>query len=76
MDPGLRRIVVSRLEADGALEERWGPLVLAALEGRERLEAQLKGGSASVRRGASLAARFASTWPGRRMPGIVVDTAG
>ena len=49
MDPGLRRIVVSRLEADGALEERWGALVLAALEGREGLEAQLKGGSASPR---------------------------
>ena len=47
MDPGLRRIVVARLEADGSLGDGWGDFVLAALDGRDGLEAQLAGSSAS-----------------------------
>ena len=43
MDPGLRQIVMARLEADGSSGEGWGALVLGALEGREGLEAQLEG---------------------------------
>jgi hypothetical protein len=49
MDPGLRRVVVARLEADGSLGDGWGDLVLGALEGRDGLEAQLAGSSASPR---------------------------
>ena len=47
MDAVLRRIVSSRLEADGSLGDGWGDLVLAALAGRDGLEAQLAGQSAS-----------------------------
>src|SRR5256712_9524623 len=49
MDPGLRRIVVARLETDGSLGDGWGDLVLGALEGHDGLEAQLAGSSASPR---------------------------
>src|SRR5713101_1659577 len=49
MDPGLRRIVLARLEADGSLGDGWGDLVLGALEGHDGLEAQLAGSSASPR---------------------------
>src|SRR5258708_8309135 len=49
MDPGLRRIVLARLEADGSLGDGWGDLVLAALEGPAGLEARLAGSSASSR---------------------------
>jgi recombinational DNA repair ATPase RecF len=48
MDSGLRRIVTARIEADGAVGD-WGPLVLAALGGRDDLEAQLAGRSAAPR---------------------------
>lgn len=48
MDSGLRRIVTARIEAEGAAQE-WGPLVLAALGGRDGLEAQLAGRSAAPR---------------------------
>jgi hypothetical protein len=47
MDPSLRRIVLARLEADGSLSDGWGDLVLGALGGRDGLEAQLAGSSAS-----------------------------
>jgi len=47
MDPGLRRIVVARLEADGSLGHGWGDLILGALEGRDGLETQLAGSSAA-----------------------------
>ena len=47
MDPGLRRIVSARLEADGAVGDVWGDLVLEALGGRDGLEARLAGSSAS-----------------------------
>jgi recombinational DNA repair ATPase RecF len=49
VDPGLRRIVLARLEADGSLGDGWGDLVLGALEGRDGLEARLTGSSASSR---------------------------
>jgi recombinational DNA repair ATPase RecF len=49
MDPGLRRIVLARLEADGSLGDGWGALVLGALEGRDSLEAQLQRSSVSPR---------------------------
>jgi recombinational DNA repair ATPase RecF len=49
MDPGLRQIVLARLEADGSLRDGWGAFVLGALEGREGLEAHLDGSEASSR---------------------------
>lgn len=48
MDAALRRIVLSRLEADGSIGAPWGALVLAAFGGRDSLEAHLAGGSASA----------------------------
>jgi recombinational DNA repair ATPase RecF len=48
MDSALRRIVTARIEADGAAGA-WGPLVLAALGGRDHLEAQLAGRAAAPR---------------------------
>src|SRR6266571_8488839 len=56
MDPGVRRIVSARLEADGSLGDGWGDLVLEALGGREVLEARLAGSSASPRPVATQAA--------------------
>jgi len=47
MDPGLRRVVLARLEADGSLGDGWGTLVLGALEGRLALEAELAGSAAA-----------------------------
>src|SRR5437660_11353080 len=49
MDPGLRRIVLARLEADGARADGWSDVVLGDLEGRDGLEAQLAGSAASPR---------------------------
>ncbi len=46
MDPGILRLVASRLEADGSAGERWSALVLAALDGGEGLEVALRGGAA------------------------------
>ncbi|HEX9188571.1 MAG TPA: AAA family ATPase [Vicinamibacteria bacterium] len=43
----------SRLEADGAADGAWAGLVLAAVEGRDALEAELRGGARSPREGAS-----------------------
>jgi recombinational DNA repair ATPase RecF len=51
MDPGIRGIVSSRLEADGSVDGAWGTLVLAALEGRDGLEAELAGRTVSSRAG-------------------------
>jgi recombinational DNA repair ATPase RecF len=45
MDPGLRRIVLARLEADGCLGHAWSALVLGALGGSAGLEAQFAGSS-------------------------------
>jgi recombinational DNA repair ATPase RecF len=47
MDPGLRRIVLERLEADGAAGAGWASLVLGALDGREGLDGQLGGTGSS-----------------------------
>src|SRR5262245_10498852 len=55
MDPGLRRIVTARLEADGTTGDGWGALVLAALGGREDLEAQLEGRAGAPRAAGSTA---------------------
>jgi recombinational DNA repair ATPase RecF len=49
MDPGLRNLVRSRLEAEGHREQPWSALVLAALEGGPGLEAELAGNTASPR---------------------------
>src|SRR5512139_2559619 len=49
MDPGIRSLVLSRLEADGSLDPACGRLVLAALEGAEALEGELSGRSAAPR---------------------------
>ena len=57
MDSGLRRIVTARIEAEGASQE-WGPVLLAALGGRDGLEAFLAGRQAARREtGASVAAQ-------------------
>jgi recombinational DNA repair ATPase RecF len=53
MDPGIRSLVSSRLEADGSVDDAWGALVLAALEGRDGLEAELAGRAASPRAAAT-----------------------
>ncbi len=50
MDPGVRSLVLSRLEADSsAADGDWSGLVLSALEGRDALEAELLGGAAAPR---------------------------
>ena len=49
MDPAIRNLVQSRLEADGSADEAWGRLVLTALEGGGALEAELVGRAASPR---------------------------
>jgi recombinational DNA repair ATPase RecF len=49
MDPGIRSLVLSRLEADGSLDPACGGLVLAALDGAEALEAEVSGRSAARR---------------------------
>ncbi len=51
MDPGIRSLVLSRLEGDASVEAAWSALVLAALEGREPLEAALSGAAASAEPG-------------------------
>ena len=51
MDPGIRSLVLSRLEAVGSAPGAWGGRVLAALEGRGALEAELSGNAASPREG-------------------------
>ncbi|HEX9204172.1 MAG TPA: ATP-binding protein, partial [Vicinamibacteria bacterium] len=52
MDLGIRSIVSSRLEADGSAREAWVPLVFAALEGPDGLEAALAGSAAAQHAGA------------------------
>jgi recombinational DNA repair ATPase RecF len=47
MDPGIRKLVSSRLEADGSFDDASGALVLAAFEGADGLEAELAGRGAS-----------------------------
>ena len=70
MDPGLRNIVTSRLEADASVDGAWGALVLGALEGRDGLEAELSG-SADSR--ALEAAHVLPTPAGAYLRSIVVE---
>ncbi len=49
MDPGLRTIVLARLEADDSVDRAWGALVLGALDGDKGLEAELSGSGDSPR---------------------------
>jgi recombinational DNA repair ATPase RecF len=49
MDPGILGLVSSRLEADGSADEAWATLVLAALGGRDAIEAVLAGRGVSPR---------------------------
>jgi recombinational DNA repair ATPase RecF len=69
MDPGLRSIVESRL-ADGDASEAWGGLVLAALEGTARLEAELSGGGPSPQ---AAEARASSAHTGAFLHSIAVE---
>lgn len=62
MDAALRRIVLSRLEADGSIETPWGALVLAALGGRDSLEAHLAGGGSSAPEAPAAAAVASGTF--------------
>ena len=55
MDPGIRSLVLSRLEADGAADDAWTSLVLAAVDGRDALDAELSGRVPSPRESASQA---------------------
>jgi energy-coupling factor transporter ATP-binding protein EcfA2 len=43
MDPGIRSIVLSRLQADEQVDQDWSALVFAALEGSDALERELSG---------------------------------
>src|SRR5215468_1053325 len=70
MDPGLRSIVRARLEADRSVDEAWGPLVLAALDGPLGLEAQLQGGAAAP---AAAAARSLAAAGGAFLRSIAVE---
>ena len=56
MDPGIRSLVLSRLEADTSASDVWSGLVLAALEGQGALEAELRGGAKAPRADAPRAA--------------------
>src|SRR5258706_316324 len=70
MDPGLRNIVTSRLEADASVEAAWGARVLGALAGRDGLEAELAGSAAS-REGEAV--RALPTPAGAYLRSIVVE---
>jgi len=70
MDPGIRSLVESRLEADDSANHAWSGLVLAALGGREVLEAELSGGSATPR---AVAARTAPVLVGAFLKDVLVE---
>ena len=53
MDPGIRSLVLSRLEAEASASGVWSGLVLAALEGPGALEAELLGNAKAPRADAS-----------------------
>ena len=57
MDPGIRSLVLSRLEADPSADGAWSGLVLAALAGGEALAAELAGGPAAPQAAAARAAQ-------------------
>ncbi len=70
MDPGLRSIVLARLEADDSVDDAWGALVLGALEGVKGLEAELAGSAASP---PPLAARTPTAPAGAFLHSIAVE---
>src|SRR5262245_13691797 len=70
MDPGIRSLVESRLEADDSATDAWSGLVLAALGGREVLEAELSGGSATPK---AVAARTAPVLVGAFLKDVQVE---
>jgi recombinational DNA repair ATPase RecF len=70
MDPGIRSLVLSRLEADGPVDEAWSGLVLAALDGKGALEAELEGAAASPQ---ATAARTAPARVGAFLQSIAVE---
>jgi energy-coupling factor transporter ATP-binding protein EcfA2 len=70
LDPGIRALVSSRLESDGSLGDDGAGLVLAALEGPERLEAELAGSAAAPR---AAAARPSSPLAGAFLRSIAVE---
>src|SRR6188768_1384845 len=70
MDPGIRSLVESRLEADDSANSAWSGLVVAALGGREVLEAELSGGSATPR---AVAARTAPVLVGAFLKDVQVE---
>src|SRR6188474_484831 len=70
MDPGIRSLVESRLDADDSANDAWSGLVLAALGGREVLEAELSGGSATPR---AVAARTAPVLVGAFLKDVLVE---
>src|SRR3990170_3087818 len=53
MDPGVRTLVLSRLEADASASGTWSGLVLAALDGQGAHEAELLGNAKAPRADAS-----------------------
>jgi recombinational DNA repair ATPase RecF len=55
MDPFIRSLVLSRLQADGADAEGFRALVLAALSGQDALEAELRGAAAERSEGVARA---------------------
>jgi energy-coupling factor transporter ATP-binding protein EcfA2 len=69
MDPGIRGVVSSRLAAEGSTDA-WGTLVLAALEGRDRLEAELAGSGAAPH---AVAASVSPAPAGAFVQSIVVE---
>jgi recombinational DNA repair ATPase RecF len=70
MDPGIRSLVISRLEADRPASDAWSRLVLAALDGPAALEGGLSGAAAEPR---GDAARRAPTLGGAFLRSIAVE---
>jgi recombinational DNA repair ATPase RecF len=62
--------VLSRLEAEGSADDSWGGLILAALEGKGALEAELAGAAASPR---AVAARVSPALGGAFLRSIAVE---
>jgi recombinational DNA repair ATPase RecF len=70
MDPGIRSLVLTRLEGDSSVEPAWSGLVLAALEGKDRLEAGLSGGTAESH---AVSARTAPALAGAFLQSVTVE---
>jgi len=71
MESGIRGLVLSRLEAEGPETGAWRGLALAALEGREAVEAELTGRATAAPRAA--AARDAAAVAGAFLERIEVE---